>query len=378
MSDLLRQEVTATAKKIVVKVGTRVLTDSEGKLDLARISSLASQLSAIASKGRQVVLVSSGAVGAGLNRLGMHSRPTDVATLQAIAAVGQTDLIQTYQKLFNAEGRVAAQVLLTANELDDRVSYLNVRNTLLELLELNVIPIVNENDTVSVDELQTTFGDNDQLAGLVTNLLGAQLLIILSDVDGLYTGCPDDDESELVATVTELDETVASYVQESQIGLGTGGMGSKLQAVRMVTSAGENAVIANGRAENVITRVLDGESLGTLFVAEGKTLSPWKRWLRFSAQSQGTITLDDGACSAIQQGGSSLLSIGITGLTGQFNKGDVVQICDTKGQELARGLTNYSSAELQKIRGHRSEEFQQILGQCPYDEVIHRDNLAVV
>lgn len=378
MSDLLRQEVTATAEKIVVKVGTRVLTDAQGKLDLQRMNALANQLVAIADSGRQVVLVSSGAVGAGMNRLSMETRPTDVATLQAIAAVGQTDLMQTYQKLFQEQGRLAAQVLLTANELDDRVSYLNVRNTLLELLELQVIPVVNENDTVSVDELQTTFGDNDQLAGLVTNLMGAQLLIILSDVDGLFTGNPEDDTSELVPTVTSLDETIAGYVQESSGGLGTGGMGSKLQAVRMVTSAGENAVIANGRESEVLTRILAGESLGTLFVAEGKTLSPWKRWLRFSAQTQGTIVLDKGACAAIQQEGSSLLAIGIIGHQGHFNKGDVIQLCNEAGEELARGLTNYNSDELEQIRGHRSEEFQQILGQCPYEEVIHRDNLALV
>jgi len=378
MSDLLRQEVTATAEKIVVKVGTRVLTDAQGKLDLQRMNALANQLVAIADSGRQVVLVSSGAVGAGMNRLSMETRPTDVATLQAIAAVGQTDLMQTYQKLFQEQGRLAAQVLLTANELDDRVSYLNVRNTLLALLELQVIPVVNENDTVSVDELQTTFGDNDQLAGLVTNLLGAQLLIILSDVDGLFTGNPQDDTSELVPTVTSLDETIAGYVQESSGGLGTGGMGSKLQAVRMVTSAGENAVIASGRESEVLTRILAGESLGTLFVAEGKTLSPWKRWLRFSAQTQGTIVLDKGACAAIQQEGSSLLAIGIIGHQGHFNKGDVIQLCNEAGEELARGLTNYNSDELEQIRGHRSEEFQQILGQCPYEEVIHRDNLALV
>ena len=272
MSDLLRQEVTATAEKIVVKVGTRVLTDAQGKLDLQRMNALANQLVAIADSGRQVVLVSSGAVGAGMNRLSMETRPTVVATLQALAAVGQSDLLQTYQKLFQEQGRLAAQVLLTANELDDRVSYLNVRNTLLELLELQVIPVVNENDTVSVDELQTTFGDNDQLAGLVTNLLGAQLLIILSDVDGLFTGNPEDDTSELVPTVISLDETIAGYVQESSGGLGTGGMGSKLQAVRMVTSAGENAVIANGRESEVLTRILAGESLGTLFVAEAVSL----------------------------------------------------------------------------------------------------------
>ncbi len=378
MNDIVRQEITATADKIVVKVGTRVLTDEQGRLDSQRIASLASQLSQLAAQSKKVVLVSSGAVAAGMNRLQLDMRPADLAVLQAVAAVGQIDLMQAYQQQFQTHQQIAAQVLLTATELDDRASYLNVRNTLLELLNLKIIPIVNENDTVAVEELQTTFGDNDRLAALVTNLFGAQLLIILSNVDGLYAGSPNGEETEILETVVAVDDTILSYVEDRSNALSRGGMNSKLQAVKMVTSAGENVVLANGHEQNVITRILAGESLGTLFLAEGKTLSPWKRWLRFSAQSQGTIVLDAGACAAIETEGKSLLAIGIVGFRGEFAKGDVISICNDEGLELARGLTNYDSIEIAKIQGQQSTAFQQILGYCPYDEVIHRDNLAVV
>jgi len=378
MNDIVRQEITATADKIVVKVGTRVLTDEQGRLDSQRIASLASQLSQLAAQSKKVVLVSSGAVAAGMNRLQLDMRPADLAVLQAVAAVGQIDLMQAYQQQFEMHQQIAAQVLLTATELDDRASYLNVRNTLLELLNLKIIPIVNENDTVAVEELQTTFGDNDRLAALVTNLLGAQLLIILSNVDGLYAGSPNGEETEILETVVAVDDTILSYVEDRSNALSRGGMNSKLQAVKMVTSAGENVVLANGHEQDVITRILAGESLGTLFLAEGKTLSPWKRWLRFSAQSQGTIVLDAGACAAIETEGKSLLAIGIVGFRGEFAKGDVISICNDQGLELARGLTNYDSLEIAKIRGQQSTAFQKILGHCPYDEVIHRDNLAVV
>ncbi|MBT4846374.1 MAG: glutamate 5-kinase, partial [Planctomycetaceae bacterium] len=232
MNDIVRQEITATADKIVVKVGTRVLTDEQGRLDSQRIASLASQLSQLAAQSKKVVLVSSGAVAAGMNRLQLDMRPADLAVLQAVAAVGQIDLMQAYQQQFQTHQQIAAQVLLTATELDDRASYLNVRNTLLELLNLKIIPIVNENDTVAVEELQTTFGDNDRLAALVTNLLGAQLLIILSNVDGLYAGSPNGEETEILETVVAVDDTILSYVEDRSNALSRGGMNSKLQAVK--------------------------------------------------------------------------------------------------------------------------------------------------
>ncbi|MCA9146926.1 MAG: glutamate 5-kinase, partial [Planctomycetales bacterium] len=239
MPDLLRQEVIAAANIVVVKVGTRVLTHADGTLDETRIARLSEELNEIKETGRRVILVSSGAVGAGMSQLGLAKRPADLATLQAVAAIGQTKLIETYDRTFRRHGRHAAQVLLTAEDLDDRQRYLNVRNTLLALTQLNAVPIINENDTVAVEELATTFGDNDRLAALVTNLVRAPLLVILSDVSGLYTGDPTLSSSELVSTVTALDDKVAGFAVDKKTGHSKGGMASKLRAAKIVTSAGE-------------------------------------------------------------------------------------------------------------------------------------------
>ena len=379
MTDLLRQEIAATAEIVVIKVGTRVLTQADGTLHTSRIEQLAEQLSALAAEEKQVVLVSSGAVGAGMNQLGLEKRPEDLSTLQAVAAVGQTCLIQRYDQTFTKYGRKAAQVLLTAQDLDDRSSYLNVRNTLLSLLELKAIPVINENDTVSVDELMTTFGDNDRLAALVTNLLGSSLLIVLSDVAGLLAGDPDDPQSKLIPVVTEMDENLQQHVTgEEGSPLGKGGMMSKLAAARMVTSAGGNMIIASGDEPTAIKRILQGEPLGTLFLAQGKVVSPWKRWIAFSAQPRGTIRLDEGACEAIRSQGGSLLAIGVTGVEGSFAKGDVVALCGPDDSQIARGLTNYSASQMTKIQGRQSDQISEILGHRPYEEVIHRDNLALL
>jgi glutamate 5-kinase len=296
MNDLLRQEVTATADRIVVKVGTRVVTRADGLLDDERIAELAGQLSQLVASGREVVLVSSGAVGAGMGELDLSTRPDDLAQLQAVAAIGQAKLIESYDRIFRQHDRHAAQLLLTAQDLDDRAGYLNVRNTLLALLQFGAIPVVNENDTVAVDELMTTFGDNDRLAALVTNLLGAQLLIILSNVPGLMDGDPADPATQRIGTVTELDESLDDYVTESTDLLSKGGMASKLEAARIVTTAGENMIIASGDEPDVLTRIIAGEDLGTLILAQGKTVSPWKRWIGFSAQPRGKLHLDSGAC----------------------------------------------------------------------------------
>ncbi len=377
MTDLLRQEIAATAEIIVIKVGTRVLTQSDGTLHTERMEQLAEQISALAAEGKKVVLVSSGAVGAGMSQLGLDQRPDNLSTLQAVAAVGQTHLIHTYDQTFGRHGQKAAQVLLTAQELNDRTSYLNVRNTLLSLLDLNVIPIINENDTVSVDELLTTFGDNDRLAALVTNLLGASLLIVLSNVPGLLAGDPEDPKSPLIPLVTELDDNLQQYVTTGGDALGKGGMTSKLEAARMVTTAGGNMIIASGDEPGAVKRLLSGEALGTLFLAQGKVVSPWKRWIAFSAQPRGKLILDEGACQAICTQGGSLLAIGVTGVEGSFDKGDVVDLCGPEGTQIARGLTNYSAVQMEKIKGCRSNQIADLLGHQPYDEVIHRDNLAV-
>ncbi len=378
MTDLLRQEIAANAKTLVVKVGTRVLTHDDGRLNEERIASLAEDLNAVRELGRRVVLVSSGAVGAGMSQLGLTHRPTDLAKLQAVAAIGQTNLIQTYDRTFRKHGRHAAQVLLTAEDFNDRAQYLNVRNTLLSLLAYGAIPIINENDTVAVDELMTTFGDNDRLAALVTNLLRASLLVILSDVEGLFDGDPASPHSRVISTVTRLDDSVRNLVRDTQTRSSKGGMSSKLDAAQSVIAAGENAIIANGHQRGILGRILAGETVGTLLVAEGKSVSPRKRWIGYSARSCGKLVLDAGAVQAIIREGRSLLAIGITAAEGQFRKGDVVSLCDEQGREVARGLTNYPAADVQQIRGLPSTRIAQVLGHSPYDEVVHRDNLALV
>ena len=377
MTDLVRQEIIAAAHTLVIKVGTRVLTHADGALNYERIDRLAEELHQIRETGRRVVLVSSGAVGAGMSQLGLAARPTDVARLQAVAAIGQAKLIEAYDRTLRIYGRHAAQVLLTADDLDHRSRYLNVRNTLVCLLEYGAIPIINENDTVAVEELLATFGDNDGLAARVTNLLGAPLLIILSDVDGLYDGDPSRPDARLIPTVSRVDATLDSFVCDVRSGLSKGGMMSKLKAAKIVTSSGENVILASGRRVGVLADIMAGKVVGTAFLAQGKTVTPWKRWIGFSAQSRGTLLLDGGASRAIREEGRSLLAIGIQSITGEFRKGDVVSVCDPRGMELGRGLTNYSSADLLRIRGARSQQIEEILGHRPYEEVIHRDNLAL-
>ena len=378
MTDILRKEVASGARTIVVKVGTRVVTGDSGYLDDGRIARLAEQLSELVSQGRRVVLVSSGAVGAGMSELGLDARPTDLARLQAVAAVGQAKLIEAYDRTFRQHGRHAAQVLLTAQDLDDRAGYLNVRNTLFSLMEFKAIPIINENDTVAVDELMTTFGDNDRLAALVTNMLGAELLIILSDVDGLYDGDPGSESTDVVQLVSEWNEEIRGYASAAWEGPGRGGMVSKLEAAEIVTTAGEQAIIASGHEENVLCRIIEGEALGTLFVSQGKALSSRKKWLRFSAQSRGRLYVDEGAQRAIRDQGSSLLAIGITRVEGDFDKGGVVEICEPDGREFARGLSNYHAEAVTRIQGMQSDRIPEILGHQPYEEVVHRDNLALL
>ena len=377
MQDLVRQELSASVQLVVVKVGTRVLTRKDGTLDLDQIESLSKQICELRKGGRNVVLVSSGAVGAGMSQLGLKERPVELAKLQAVAAVGQTNLIESYDSVFQSLGTHAAQVLLTAEDLGDRGRYLNVRNTLLALLALNAVPIVNENDTVSVEELMVTFGDNDRLAALVTNALRAPLLIILSDVEGLYDGPPENPHSQVISCVPRIDDSIEALVADKANRLSRGGMRSKLNAARMTTTAGENMIIASGREPNVLPRLLAGENLGTVFLAVGKTQSPLKRWIGFSAHPQGTLILDDGACRAIREQGRSLLPIGVHAVEGNFEKGDVVRLCDLNGNELARGLTNYSADQVQSIKHLRSSQIIDVLGQRAYRAVVHRDNMAV-
>ena len=373
-----RRQSVADATTWVVKVGSRSLTDDNGQLDRIQVANLARQLLVLVDMGKRVVLVSSGAVASGVGKLGLPSRPTDLATLQAVAAIGQTHLIQVYEQTFAEHGRHAAQILLTASELDDRVAYLNVRNTLRRLLEMGAIPIINENDTVAVDELKTTFGDNDRLAGMVAGLLEGSVLAILSDVRGLFDRDPRDPEARVVSTVERIDESVEDMVRDRKTGVSKGGMASKLTTAKFVTNSGQSVIIAWGREPNVLIQLAQGETIGTLFLPQSKTLTPRKRWIGFSAQPAGQLVVDDGAAKAMCIDGRSLLAIGVREVSGDFGKGDIVSIVNLQSTEVARGLINYSSTQVRQIRGCRSDRIEQILGQCPYEEVIHRDNLAVM
>jgi len=373
--NILRREVIETAETVVIKIGTHVLARSDHAVNIDRLQHLAEQIHKVREAGKKVVVVSSGAVGIGLSLLNLNSRPDDLPHLQAAAACGQAHLIGLYDESLRKHGYHAAQILLTANDFRTRNRYLNVRNTLHMLFEYGVVPIINENDTVSVDEIK--FGDNDHLAAMVTNLLKNPLLIILSVVDGLYDGDPNSPTSKRIPVVEEWSDDLLTFTVEEKSTLGSGGMRSKLKAVQIATAVGENVIVTDGTQPGVIERVLQGEDCGTLFLAKGASVPAWKRWIGFTIPPTGCFHLDEGACHAILHSGRSLLAIGITRVAGEFSKGEVVSMVNTDGLEIARGLTNYNSEDACKIASHRTEEIPILLGSMPYTEVVHRDNLVI-
>lgn len=375
--DLVRDEVVVSAQTWVVKVGTSVLTGPAGTLDPARIDHLAEQISQVIDSGRKVALVSSGAVGAGMGQLGWKKRPDNLRQLQAAAAVGQAYLIRAYDEGLRRHGRHAAQLLLTHEDFDSRPRYLNMRNTLAALFECNAVPIINENDTISVDEIK--FGDNDRLAAMVANLLQAPLLVILSVVDGLYRGDPAESSNlSAISIVPQIDDEILALAGAGRSSLGTGGMQSKLAAARLVTQAGGSVIIASGSRPETLTRILAGEPVGTLFLAHGASHRARKRWIGLTARPRGHYVVDAGARRALESSPTSLLAIGIVDVVGDFEKGDVVGIRDASGQEFARGLTNYATSDARRIRGLRTQEARSALGSALYDEVVHRDNLVLI
>jgi glutamate 5-kinase len=377
MIDPVRQEVITLAHTVVVKVGTNVLTEPDGTLDRQRLQALADQVQRLRQSGRKVALVSSGAIGAGMGQLGLGKRPSDLRQLQACAAVGQGCLMRAYQECLAGHGTHVAQVLLTAGDFDHRPRYLNARNTILTLFEWGVLPIINENDTVSVAEIR--FGDNDHLAAMVTNLLRAPLLVLLTVVDGLYSADPSQDAGAcLIGTVPRIDSGILGMAGKGRSSLGSGGMRSKIRAARLVTAAGESVIMANGTQPGVLDAIRTGEAVGTLFLPHGVSVPAWKRWLGYTARPKGRLVLDAGARDAVQHKGRSLLPIGVLAVQGAFGKGDVVALCGQDGTEFARGLTNYSAADVGKILGLRTEQIPQALGSVPYEEVVHRDNLVVI
>jgi glutamate 5-kinase len=374
--DPVRQEVIALAHTVVVKVGTNVLAGPDGRLAPERLQALADQVERIRRSDRKVALVSSGAIGAGVGRLGLGKRPTDLRQLQACAAVGQSFLMRAYEECLGKHGTHAAQILLTAGDFDSRSRYLNARNTIVTLFEWGVLPIINENDTISVAEIR--FGDNDHLAAMVTNLLQAPLLILLTVVDGLYATDPrTDPNARLLTTVPVIDAGILDMAGASRSSLGTGGMRSKIRAARLATAAGESVIMANGSQPDVLDRLFAAEPVGTLFLPHGTLVPAWKRWLGYTARPRGRLVVDAGAREAVQHRGRSLLPIGVVRVTGSFSKGDVVALCAADGTEFARGLTNYAAADAARILGLRTDQISEVLGTLPYEEIVHRDNLVV-
>ncbi|TWU22108.1 Glutamate 5-kinase [Novipirellula galeiformis] len=372
-----RKTAIENAKCVVVKVGTRVLTTPSGKLDRDRVAKLSAQLCRIADTGRQTVMVSSGAVGAGVGKLGLANRPKGISQLQAVAAIGQTDLIQAYESSIAAGGHHAAQVLLTASDLRRRSGYLHVRNALSRIHDYGAIAIVNENDSVAVRELMTTFGDNDRLAARVAGLLNDTLLIILSDVDGLYDGPPRDPKSKRLQVVHAINDAVFNLASDKLNSVSKGGMTSKLEAAKIATSHGHTAIIAPGHDDEVLDKIFALEPIGTLFPPTEKTIRGRRRWIGGSAKVEGILHLDRGAVKAVWEDGRSLLAVGIRVVKGTFRRGAVVALHDPDGNEIARGLSNYRSTELEKIMGKSSDQIGDILGHCPYENAIHRDNLVL-
>ncbi len=372
-----RKSVIESVRSVVVKVGTRVLTTPDGKLDLQRIDCLSAQLCRIADSGRQTILVSSGAVGAGVGKLGLKERPSGLAELQAVAAIGQTDLIQAYETALATRGRHAAQVLLTASDLRRRSGYLHVRNAFTQIHGFGAIAVVNENDSVAVAELMTTFGDNDRLASQVAGLLSDALLVILSDVDGLYDGSPKNPTSKRIACVDSLDASIYALAEDHTGSTSKGGMASKLQAARVALSHGHPTIIGPGRDDQVLDKIFAGEDIGTLFMPPEKTIRGRRRWIGSAARVAGQLVLDAGAVKAVQEKGRSLLAIGIKSVEGSFSRGSVVSIVSPDGEEIARGLCNYPSNEVSQIAGASNEEIAEILGHRPYENVVHRNNMVL-
>ncbi len=365
---------------LVVKIGTSSLTQPEtGLLALSTIATLAETLSRLRRQGYQVILVSSGAVGVGCARLGLIERPRTIALKQAVAAVGQGRLMRVYDDLFTTLQQPIAQVLLTRTDLVQRSHYVNAYNTFQELLSLGVIPIVNENDTVAVEELK--FGDNDTLSALVASLVEADWLFLLTDVDRLYSADPRSvPDAQPITLVKHVEQLAQLQVQTgtSSSQWGTGGMVTKIAAARIATAAGVRTAIAEGRFPHNIEKILQGEPLGTQFEPQPQPSSARKRWIAYGLIPSGKLYLDQGAIAAISQSGKSLLAAGITAVEGEFYSQEAVQLCDQSDTEIARGLVNYSSAELRQIQGRKSTEIAAVLGHPGAETVVHRDNLVLI
>ncbi|MEP6608711.1 MAG: glutamate 5-kinase [Burkholderiaceae bacterium] len=368
--------VLVVARRIVVKVGSSSVTTEQG-LDHVAIDSLARQIALLSSQGKQVLLVSSGAIAEGMQRLGWKRRPHEIHELQAAAAVGQMGLAQAYETSFRAHGVQTAQVLLTHADLADRARYLNARSTLFTLLDLGVVPVINENDTVVTDEIK--FGDNDTLGALVANLIEAEALVILTDQAGLYSANPRIDAgAKVVREAVAGDAALETMAGGAGTDVSRGGMLTKVLAAKRAARSGAHTVIADAREVNVLVRLASGEAIGSQLIAATAVLTARKQWLASHLQCKGRVILDEGAARALVSGGKSLLPIGVQGVIGEFQRGDVVACVDAAGREIARGLANYSSAQSALIARRPTKEIEGILGFIEEPELIHRDNLVLL
>ncbi len=363
------------SKRWVVKLGSALLTDKGCGLKHERLDSWIAQIAALGKQGIEVVIVSSGAVAEGITRLGWKQRPTQVHQLQAAAAVGQMGLIQAYEFGFQKYGKHTAQILLTHEDVANRERYLNARTSINTLISLGVIPIINENDSVATDEIR--FGDNDTLAGMVANLIEAEVLVLLTDQDGLYTADPTRDKNAtLLHEVSVDDAELDTYAGEGGV-LGRGGMRTKIKAARIAAHSGTQTLIASGNETDVMLRLAKAETIGTLFTGKEVTVNARRLWLAGQGKMKGSVSVDDGAARALTENNKSLLPVGIKQVNGEFNRGEVIACLDMNGNEIARGLTNYNSSQAKTIMGKTSQEILDLLGSLDEDEFIHRDNLLV-
>jgi len=373
----MRHQLIKQARRIVVKVGSSLVASREIGLRPERIEHIAEDAVALQKSGREVLLVSSGAIVSGIQKLGLAAYPKNLPMKQAAAAVGQSRLMWAYEKAFERLGGSVAQILLTHEDLADRRRFLNARHTLTTLLEMGVTPIINENDTVAVDEIR--FGDNDTLAGQVAHLVDADLLVILSDVDGLFTEDPrKKPDAKLIPLVTEVTHDIEQRAGVSSTFEGTGGMATKIQTAKKVAEFGVPTLITNGTAGGALKAVIEGAEVGTLILPRERRLNSRKHWIAFTLKAKGQLVLDEGAVEALRRRGKSLLASGITAVRGAFSPGDAVVCLDHHGKEVAKGLVNFASDTLDKIKGLKTSEIRKALGLQEYEEVIHRDNLVIL
>ena len=371
-----RKEYLKDVKKIVVKIGTTSITHSNGLLNLQMIDKIARQLSDLHNKGYEVVLVSSGALGAGMGKLKLKERPRTLPEKQATAAIGQGVLIHMYEKFFSEYGKTIGQMLLTNDDFSDRQRFLNSRNTCFSILNYDVIPILNENDATTVNEIKV--GDNDTLSALVVSLIDADLLIILSDIDGLYDSNPSENkDANLISIVPEINSKIKQMSGKSNSKFGTGGMDTKIKCAEIATTTGADMIIAKSDMDHVITRILEGEKIGTLFMKKDKNITSRKHWIGYSSKISGKLIIDSGAVKAIYNK-KSLLPSGIIKVEGDFSHSDTVSIAGENGEIYANGITYYSSSEIEKILGKPSSKIEKLLGYKDFDEVIHVNNLVII